>query len=250
MITIRNLTLDNGIPKLCIPIVGESLSEIVQECRYIQDKPHDLLELRIDFFKNLSDFPSVSSVLQAIAQEKGGAPLLFTCRTKGEGGEADLPDGDYFALNNYAVQTGYVDAVDIEYNRSPSSAEETLRLAKARGVAVVMSSHEFHTTPSYDEIVERLIAMKKRGADIVKFACMPHAPKDVLTLLAATEAVKSMYPDEPLITMSMGKLGAISRVCGETFGSAITFGSARKASAPGQLDAATLQSILTSLSRQ
>ena len=250
MITIGNLTLDNGIPKICIPIVGESLSEIVQECRYVQDKPHDLLELRIDFFKNISDFPSVSSVLQAMAQEKGGAPLLFTCRTKAEGGEADLSDDEYFTLNKYAVQTGYIDAVDIEYSRSRSGAEEMLRLAKACGVAVVMSSHDFHKTPPFDEIVDRMIAMKKRGADIVKLACMPNSPKDVLTLLAATEAVKTQYPDEPLITMSMGKLGAVSRVCGETFGSAITFGSARKASAPGQLDAATLRAILSSLSSQ
>ena len=37
--------------------------------------------------------------------------------------------------------------------------------------------------------------------------------------------------------MSMGKLGVISRICGEVFGSAVTFGTAGKASAPGQLPA-------------
>lgn len=73
---------------------------------------------------------------------------------------------------------------------------------------------------------------------------MPRSAKDVLTLLSATENVKSLYPDEPLITMSMGKLGAVSRISGEIFGSAMTFGSAKKASAPGQIEVTALQKIL------
>ena len=93
----------------------------------------------------------------------------------------------------------------------------------------------------------RLMGMKKLGADVAKLACMPNSAKDVLTLLSATEAVKSQYPDEPIITMSMGKLGAISRISGEIFGSALTFGSAKKASAPGQLEVTTLQQILRAL---
>ena len=110
-----------------------------------------------------------------------------------------------------------------------------------------MSNHDFDKTPSFDEITGRLIGMKKLGADVAKLACMPNSAKDVLTLLSATESVKSQYPDEPIITMSMGKLGAISRISGEIFGSALTFGSAKKASAPGQLEVTTLQQILRAL---
>ena len=91
-----------------------------------------------------------------------------------------------------------------------------------------MSNHDFDKTPSFDEITGRLIGMKKLGADVAKLACMPNSAKDVLTLLSATESVKSQYPDEPIITMSMGKLGAISRISGEIFGSALTFGSAKR----------------------
>ena len=42
----------------------------------------------------------------------------------------------------------------------------------------------------------------------------------------------------------MGKLGLVSRIAGSTFGSAITFGTAGAASAPGQLDSASLKNIL------
>ena len=43
------------------------------------------------------------------------------------------------------------------------------------------------------------------------------------------------YADRPIITMSMAATGVISRVCGEVFGSALTFGAVGKASAPGQI---------------
>lgn len=250
MVTIGSIKLDNNTPKICVPIVGESLNEIIQECRYIQDKPHDLLEIRMDFFKDAADNAAVTSLLQAMRQEIGHTPLLFTFRTKAEGGEAEIGEDAYFSLLRCAIESGKVDAIDIEYNHCHYDIEKTLQIAKSHHIAVIMSSHDFKRTPSYDEIVNRLLDMKRLGADISKIACMPASPKDVLTLLAATEAVKSSYPDYPLITMSMGKLGAISRICGETFGSSITFGSARKASAPGQLDVTTLHKIITSLSIQ
>ena len=149
-------------------------------------------------------------------------------------------------LTPYLLQRG-VDAVDVEYFRDRASIEKILAVAKEHGVTVIMSNHDFDKTPSFDEITGRLMGMKKLGADVAKLACMPNSAKDVLTLLSATEAVKSQYPDEPIITMSMGKLGAISRISGEIFGSALTFGSAKKASAPGQLEVTTLQQILRAL---
>jgi len=50
--------------------------------------------------------------------------------------------------------------------------------------------------------------------------------------------------NRPIVTISMGKLGLVSRIAGSTFGSAITFGTAGTASAPGQLDSANLKNIL------
>ena len=42
-------------------------------------------------------------------------------------------------------------------------------------------------------------------------------------------------PETPIITMSMGALGAVSRLSGEAIGSAMTFANPGKASAPGQV---------------
>ena len=86
--------------------------------------------------------------------------------------------------------------------------------------------------------------MEERGADIAKIAVMPEYKKDLLTLLAATEcAAEEMQI--PVVTMSMGEIGLLSRLSGEIFGSALTFGTAGAASAPGQMDAVELRKILT-----
>ena len=85
--------------------------------------------------------------------------------------------------------------------------------------------------------------MRKIGADLPKVAAMPQSRKDVLVLLKATETASSIL-DCPIITMSMSGAGVISRLCGEVFGSAMTFGSAGKASAPGQMDVQDLSVVL------
>lgn len=86
--------------------------------------------------------------------------------------------------------------------------------------------------------------MQELGADIPKIAVMPNSKKDVLVLLAATEEMSSEYADRPIITMSMAGTGVISRLCGEVFGSALTFGAAKKASAPGQMEVNNLETVL------
>lgn len=244
MVKIGNVALDNGMPKICVPIVGRTVDELVTECRYLQDKIYDVVELRIDFLKEVTKLSAVDEALQTVRKELPNSAILFTFRTKEEGGETAVAESYYFDLIAHAIKSGLVDGVDMEYFRDKERIEKTLAIAKECGVTVVMSNHDFDKTPSFEDITGRLIGMKKLGADVAKLACMPQSAKDVLTLLSATEHVKSQYPDEPLITMSMGKLGAVSRISGEIFGSCLTFGSAKQASAPGQIEVTMLQQIL------
>ena len=193
MITIGNAALDNGMPKICVPIVGRTVEELIQECRYLQDKPYDVVELRIDFLADVTSLPAVGEALAAVRRELPNSAFLFTFRTKEEGGETAVPEAYYFELIQYAVASGKVDAVDVEYFRNQDSIRQTLAVAKEHGVTVVMSNHDFEKTPSFDEITGRLIGMKQLGADVAKLACMPNSAKDVLTLLSATEAVKAPW---------------------------------------------------------
>ena len=79
------------------------------------------------------------------------------------------------------------------------------------------------------------------GADIAKIAVMPKDYHDVLTLLAVTNTARNGQVGIPMITISMGEAGKISRLAGGLFGSDITFAAGRESSAPGQMSFHDLQ---------
>ena len=78
---------------------------------------------------------------------------------------------------------------------------------------------------------------------------MPKCKLDVLELLEATVIMSEQYANRPIITMSMAGQGVISRLCGEVFGSCLTFGAVNKASAPGQINVEELNKVLTIINR-
>ena len=78
------------------------------------------------------------------------------------------------------------------------------------------------------------VGMLDLGADIAKLAVMPRNRADAARLLLATAQAAAQRPGKALITMSMGRDGAVTRYCGGAFGSAATFGTLSAASAPGQ----------------
>ena len=158
-----------------------------------------------------------------------------------------ISDADYMDLNVKAANTGYVDFVDVEIFTGDDVVSTIIEKAHAAGVKVIASNHDFHKTPAKSDIIYRLRKMQDMGADIPKIAVMPQNKKDVLTLLAATEEMANDYADRPIITMSMAGTGVISRLCGEVFGSSMTFGAVGKASAPGQMGAEDLNTVLALL---
>ena len=137
--------------------------------------------------------------------------------------------------------------VDVEAFTGDEAVRAIVETAHEAGVKVVGSNHDFHQTPEQEEIVARLCKMQELGVDIPKIAVMPVCKKDVLTLLSATEEMYTRYANRPIITMSMAGTGVISRLCGEVFGSALTFGAAGKASAPGQMEVEDLKTVLSLL---
>lgn len=100
---------------------------------------------------------------------------------------------------------------------------------------------------SKEDILQRLCKMQDMGADIPKIAVMPQSKKDVLTLLSATEEMTRCHATSPIITMSMADTGVLSRLCGEVFGSSMTFAAVGKISAPGQMDVDDVNTVLTLL---
>lgn len=243
-VKVRHVEIGTGIPKICIPIAEVSREEIFQAAEYIRLLKADIVEWRGDWYEDILCPGYMEEILLRLREILGDIPLLFTFRTLEEGGEKAIGVKEYVEMNRKAVLSGCVDLIDVELFRGGETVKQVKEAAAEQGVYVIASNHDFHATPSKKEIISRLREMQELGADILKIAVMPQNRKDVLTLLEATEEMSSEYAKCPLITMSMSGKGAVSRICGEVFGSAVTFGSAGHASAPGQMDADRLRETL------
>lgn len=246
-ITIRNITIGEGIPKICIPIVGTTKSDILHETKNAISCDMDLLEWRADYYENCFDIQKVIEVLTEIRQIAKQIPIIFTFRTKKEGGEKQIALENYTALIDAVMEQCTADIVDIELFSGDTVVIPLIEKAKRYAVKTILSSHDFKNTPPESEIISRLCRMQQLGADITKIAVMPQCKKDVLILLSATEQMQSKYADRPFVTMSMGAMGSISRIVGEIFGSAITFGVGNKSSAPGQIESTVLKQVLQTI---
>jgi len=246
-VEVRGVKIGEGIPKICVSVMGISRRDIKLKTQEVVDHHTDIVEWRGDWYCDILNKEKVLSVLPEIRDIIGDMPLLFTFRSADEGGERKIDIKDYVNLCKIIIESGYVDMIDVELYTGDYQVKEIIENAHAHNVKVVMSNHDFQNTPEKDEIVRRLCKMQEFGADIIKMAVMPKNKKDVLTLLLAEEEASANHIKCPMCLISMGRLGAVTRTCGEIFGSALTFGSVGKLSAPGQIKIEELREVMKTL---
>jgi 3-dehydroquinate dehydratase I len=248
-VTVRGLTIGEGAPKICVPMVGETVSELLEEASFLKSVDLDVVEWRVDFFEHVEDLEKVKEALNAIRSILNDTPFVFTFRSAKEGGEKEVSTEYYFELNKAVTESGQIDIVDVELFNDEEEIRKLVSAARSSNVYVIISNHDFDKTPAKEEIVSRLRKAQELGGDLPKIAVMPRNTADVLTLLDATNKMNEQYADRPIITMSMAGKGVISRLAGEIFGSSLTFGAAKKASAPGQVPVTELRNILSLINR-
>ena len=236
-----------GAPKVIVPIVAKDRAGIVAKGRELRAYTMDVVEWRVDFYDDVFDIPATVETGRQLREALGDTPILFTFRTKKEGGEKEIDYPLYTALNKAMAESGYVEAVDVEIFSGDDVVRENIANIHAAGRAVVGSNHDFFGTPNKADLLYRLRKMQDMGADIPKIAVMPKSRQDVVELLAATAEMTERYADRPIITMSMSPLGVITRIAGEAFGSSMTFGAVGQVSAPGQIPVEKLQAALAIL---
>ena len=234
-VVVRNIEIGSGMPKVCVPIVEKTREDVLSTAKAICSTEADLVEWRADWYEDVSAFSEVIKTADMLRSILGETPLLFTFRSAREGGEKELSLESYATLLESVAKTGFVDLIDVEVFSGDDAVKNIIQTAHAHGVKVIASNHDFEGTPAREELVARLCKMQDLGADILKIAVMPQTRSDVLTLLSVTEEMSSLHTSRPVITMSMGRTGTLSRLCGEVFGSAVTFASFGKVSAPGQI---------------
>jgi len=243
-LSIRGIEFGKGIPKICVPIVAGTEESILYQANEILPHKPDCIELRVDWFDGVGDRDRVLDLLQKLRAILKDTVLLFTFRSKKEGGEAEITPAQYSALCKDVCSSGYIDLLDIEVFMEQGLLTDIAKEAHANQVYVVGSSHDFQKTPSEQELIDRLLWMDASGADIPKIAVMPQDEKDVITLLSATVEYYKHGGMKPIIRMSMNGSGTISRLSGEIFGSALTFATVGTSSAPGQIPIEEVRSVL------
>ncbi|MFU2018945.1 type I 3-dehydroquinate dehydratase [Peribacillus butanolivorans] len=246
-ITIKNVKIGEGVPKIIVPLMGTTQEELLQEVETVKSLEPDIIEWRVDVYEHVESLNSVSEMISKLRKALPSTLLLFTFRSHKEGGNKEITDQYYFELLHTAIRTKNIDLVDVELFYEESDVKATVKVAEDNGVYVIMCNHDFHKTPAKEEIIYRLRKMQEYGAHIPKIAVMPQSVDDLLVLLDATHTMKTKYADRPFITMSMSGTGLVSRLTGAVFGSACTFGAGKEASAPGQIPVSQLRSVLETI---
>ena len=198
----------------------------------IKSSGADVLELRVDLFSSL-DLPYIVKQIQQRRLLK--IPLLLTVRNQQkEGARKTFADNRKWAIFQESVPL--VDMVDIEL--SSPLLKRVITLACQHHKKIIVSAHDFKRTP--DNLESIVTKAKKAGADIVKIASHANTWDDVLAMLLFTHH----HRQTPLITMSLGKIGAVSRVLFPAFGSCYTYTFLNKPTASGQIPVQKLKSLL------
>ena len=235
---------------ICVPIVGPSIEEILSQVQKAVQAEVDLIELRPDMWMKCSNIyeteyiPTIVKFVAEVHSRIAEIPMLFTWRTLAEGGETSISSESYGHLLQAVVDQDLVKAIDVELFAYTDRIGQIIKQAHHQGIQTVMSYHNFQSTPDIETLHVYAEHMVSVGAQVIKFALMPSTNDDVLSVLRLTKELTEQYPELPRITMSMGQLGQMTRICGNVFGNCLTFGTLGQASAPGQVDVSILQQLL------
>ena len=248
-IEIRGKTLGGDTPLICTPLVGKTRERVLAEAASVMAKSPDVIEWRVDYFAAIGDTAAVLETGRALRAAAGNLPIIFTRRSIREGGEPiAIGDAEVVRLYDAVGASGLVDLLDFEMSNDPDHVRSVRETARKHGAKVILSYHNFGYTPGVDFLVQRFLEAERLGADVAKVAVMPRDRADVLTLLAAT-AQAAAKARIPLISMSMGPLGAVTRMVGGIFGSSLSFAVGEGSSAPGQMPIADLRAVYDVIGR-
>ncbi|WP_299833094.1 type I 3-dehydroquinate dehydratase [uncultured Metabacillus sp.] len=231
-------------PSICTPLTGRNTEELIVELNSIVPKKPDLIEWRADFYDQIDQFDQVIRTAGEIFKNCNGIPILFTIRSHKEGGQAiPLTEEGIVDLLSNICQTDFVKMIDFEVSNKLEHIKRLKEVSSNHQKTFILSYHNFEYTPEKPELLDRLRTAASYGADVAKLAVMPKDEKDVLALLEVTKDAQDEL-NIPIITMSMGGMGAISRMLGWIYGSAVTFAVGETSSAPGQIPIENLRKII------
>ena len=217
------MSIHLNVANVVVPATnGNSLAKLV--AIPVAEAPWDCIELRLDRF--------------AVTPVNIATPLLLTPRHPDEGGDPRCAtDAQRAAIAEPWLP--FASAIDVELAHADGMSP-TLQRAKDAGLAVVLSLHDFESTPAADLLSDRVRRAIDAGADVVKLATLTETASDVARLISLFEE----FPEQRLAVMGMGRLGMASRLLAACCGSVLNYASHGDATADGQWPAADFRRLL------
>ena len=217
--------------KLIVSVMPRSIEE-AQAIDVMRYHDADIIEWRADFLPK----EAILQVAPAIFEKFAGRELVFTLRTRSEGGQIELSSEEYVQIIKEVAQLYQPDYIDFEYFSYKDVFDQMLDFPN-----LVLSYHNFQETP--ENLMEILSELTSLNPKVVKIAVMANTEQDVLDLMNFTRGFKTLNPEQEYVTISMGKVGKVSRITSDVTGSSWSFASLDAASAPGQISLSNMVKI-------
>ena len=217
--------------KLIVSVMPRSIEE-AQAIDVLRYQDADIIEWRADFLPK----EAILQVAPAIFEKFAGRELVFTLRTRAEGGQIELSSEEYVQMIKEVAQLYQPDYIDFENFNYKDVFDQMLDFPN-----LVLSYHNFQETP--ENLMEILSELTSLNPKIVKIAVMANTEQDVLDLMNFTRGFKTLNPEQEYVTISMGKVGKVSRITSDVTGSSWSFASLDEASAPGQISLSSMTKI-------
>ncbi|KAL3634566.1 hypothetical protein CASFOL_021620 [Castilleja foliolosa] len=209
---------------ICAPLMADTVDQVVELMHKAKSKGADIVEIRLDHLKSFNPHTDIEKLIKQCP-----LPTLFTYRPIWEGGQYDGDENIRFNALKLAMELG-ADHIDIEL-KAADEFNNFMGGNKPEKCKVIVSSHNYESTPSTEDLGNLVARIQGAGADIVKFATTATDITDVARVFQIT-----VHCQIPIIAMVMGERGLISRILCPKFGGYLTFGTLEpgKVSAPGQ----------------
>ena len=215
---IKNLKIGE-IPRIISVIHGKNVIDLA---KLATKEGADLLEIRVDQLNDIDQ----NAILETLTKVNNvsNLPVITTIRSEKESDNSfdnynyNLSQSDRLELYKAVIPKS--DAVDIEFNSNEIN-DEIIKIAHKHSKKIILSYHDFKKTPSDSDLKTIINKSIKKKADIIKIATLANNKKDVTRLMTITSQVSIK---QLMISISLGSIGAISRIIAPLFGSCITYG--------------------------
>lgn len=217
-------------PRICIALGLPDVGALLEHARREAEAGETFLEFRLDYLPRPE---RGAEAIRGFLSQSSDCTVMATCRRHQNRGKFNGGVEDQLRILDLAIQHG-AHAVDVEIESAEAAAE---KLNAFRGrVQMIISYHNYETTPQLDAVLKR---MTRIPADAYKLVSTARKPSDNARVLALPRA----NPRTPLVVLAMGEQGFPTRVLSTAFGGLFTYAApiAAHGTAAGQVCARQLR---------